>query len=1129
MATNLAVKALLGWVNSLKLCDAEITVDELQDGVILLKLVYMIKKEPNSCLNDSPEDRLSAVAEFIGECRFSNTKGTSLCWENIRAGINSTVEIAKVLLLLIHQDMMNDRLTLNMLDCDVERELAHLCGSFVLESEGQVYLATGLDAYLRRRHLPVSQEIFARSATTSTSNTSTVSSLSDDSDESPVFHRAKTIKFVEMETVASTSVSSPLGDVMNTPKFQLKKMQREIIKERDYRDCLEKELASKIALIAQRESQMNQLKYRLDKLQEEQDDQEHIARAQINELQIQNNNLQRRLDEMLMQNKDLKNNASLMEHKVDELTEENGLLSTQVRAACSRFAIFETEVGRLTEDHASAQEEWRKETSRLQSELDQATAQKELLTEQIEILQGKISSLEDEIRRASLREDVGENMGPIMEMDQLKTEVFTYCKHIAVLEEEVSRLRLEIQTKEAEAEKIQTQLIKQEQEKLLKTQQESAQQINLLQQQLASAKADLKQHKETQAANLRLKKSMQELQVTILKEKEVLVQEKEVLLARILQAEKDQEALQERVEALVSEKERLIQANQAAERENVALRKLESVLQQELEILKMENKKLLKAKGEEIELTKRDLQEQLAAKSKAAQHYKAQMEKAVSHYNSKKLLLQKRQEEVDALKCSLEVKEQEMQAIITEKRLLQLDLEKAQSSEKMLSNRVASLEAQLALDDQTSKVQNKTQGSATGWCFFEVPNTNSSGCSRAQEKRAMSSDSLDQSSLDDSLNLKRACTEDKMEADSTQNNPTSAKRCRTTQKSSGCREDDEPFYSLPSAHSQLNPSSANSTRPVCLELFDIPAESCASDQLIGLPGYRHSVVYAQPTSTFYVGAENEPDGAPEDWLRIAELQTRNKACLPHLKSSYPLETETGRNGPFIFTDEELRTGDPSDTIRRVSKMPGQVQGSHQHSLTLGQTGGTVSTRFHHLSLLPGQLPSKTINSHQSRSLKGPKQSSSMLSVQQTSLEKTTNYSCLPRPLTPKNNLSSGPSSSILYPVLGPAEWRQSVMFMVENSPKSSNGLKKRLSKLRGSARKSPRSSLKKSPAQMSTRRSEDKMPSGSSHGVGQAGKVGSYKSPQVATKELKKSPQTTSRSVTFPGLTGSAHKVNMHR
>lgn len=50
------------------------------------------------------------------------------------------------------------------------------------------------------------------------------------------------------------------------------------------------------------------------------------------------------------------------------------------------------------------------------------------------------------------------------------------------------------------------------------------------------------------------------------------------------------------------------------------------------------------------------------------------------------------------------------------------------------------------------------------------------------------------------------------------------------------------------------------------------------------------------TGTFCVGAENEPDGAPEDWMRIAELQARNKACLPHLKSSYPVEFDVRRKG-----------------------------------------------------------------------------------------------------------------------------------------------------------------------------------------------------------------------------------------
>nr|XP_040045795.1 nuclear mitotic apparatus protein 1-like [Gasterosteus aculeatus aculeatus] len=388
MTINLGVKALLGWVNALKLSNREIAIDDLKDGTILLKIVCMLKKESNSHFSNSIEERFKLIADFLErDCRFCSTKGTSLSWDNIKDGVNLTVEIAKVLLLLVYHDVMNDRFTLNKLECDVEREIANLTGSFVMESNGCVYLSKGLDANLTRKHLPVAREIFERSATTSTSNVSTISSFSED--DSPVFLRTQKITFVDMQTVASTSVSrSPLQDIMNTPKFQLRKLQRQMIKERDYRDGLEKELASKLALIAQRESHINQLQYRLDKMKEEQGDQDNVIREQLNELQTKNNTLSTRLNEMLKQNKDFKINSSLMERKVDELSDENGELSSQVRTVRSQLALFEAEVGRLNEIQASTREEWRSKTVHLQSELNQATTQKELLTEQIHILQG---------------------------------------------------------------------------------------------------------------------------------------------------------------------------------------------------------------------------------------------------------------------------------------------------------------------------------------------------------------------------------------------------------------------------------------------------------------------------------------------------------------------------------------------------------------------------------------------------------------------------------------------------------------------------------------------------------------------------------------------------------------------
>ncbi|KAF3847851.1 hypothetical protein F7725_020879 [Dissostichus mawsoni] len=310
-----------------------------------------------------------------------------------------------------------------------------------------------------------------------------------------------------------------------------------------------------------------------------------------------------------------------------------------------------------------------------------------------------------------------------------------------------------------------------------------------------------------------------------------------------------------------------------------------------------------------------------------------------------------------------------------------------------------------------------------------------------------------------------------------------------------------------------------------MELFDTPARmtGAASDQLIGLPGYRRSTMHSQPASTFCAGAENEPDGGPDDWMRIAELQARNKAVLPHLKSSYPVESDPCRGATFLFTDEELRTGDPSDTIRRASTMPSQLQdslASHRHSLMVGHSAAAANTRSHRLSLMP-ELPSKTVRSSQLRSPKGTKRSSSTLSVHQTSPEKKVRASCFPRPLTPKaKNVMSEPFNSQIQTALSPVvDRRQSMMFRIDNTPqKNINFLKKNINKLRSSTRKSPGKTSKKSPAQKSVRKCQENIPAADSRaGVARTGEIGSSKSPQAATKGQK----ATSRSAKSPGVSSA--------
>lgn len=57
--------------------------------------------------------------------------------------------------------------------------------------------------------------------------------------------------------------------------------------------------------------------------------------------------LQIRLNEILKENKEFRSTSSLLEHKVDELTEENGVLSSQVLThLLALFCVMNLEVKR---------------------------------------------------------------------------------------------------------------------------------------------------------------------------------------------------------------------------------------------------------------------------------------------------------------------------------------------------------------------------------------------------------------------------------------------------------------------------------------------------------------------------------------------------------------------------------------------------------------------------------------------------------------------------------------------------------------------------------------------------------------------------------------------------------------
>lgn len=126
-------------------------------------------------------------------------------------------------------------------------------------------------------------------------------------------------------------------------------------------------------------------------------------------------------------------------------------------------------------------------------------------------------------------------------------------------------------------------------------------------------------------------------------------------------------------------------------------------------------------------------------------------------------------------------------------------------------------------------------------------------------------------------------------------------------------------------------------------------------------------------SSIYLGTcQDEPEQL-DDWNRIAELQQRNRACPPHLKTCYPLESRVRWGGgsggcPFslpcwaapqhrppppqpsnslgTITDEEMKTGDPKETLRRASMQPApSAEGTATRRSTVGTAwAGGITTR-----------------------------------------------------------------------------------------------------------------------------------------------------------------------------------------
>ncbi|XP_016318111.1 nuclear mitotic apparatus protein 1 isoform X1 [Sinocyclocheilus anshuiensis] len=906
--------ALLLWINSVYPEESFTNIIQMMDGHRLLKFAYRVQgKAFCDGLLVSPFPNVMEMIFSMLQADFQfSPRQASLMLRKISQGVELELQLAKVVLVLCYCGFK----TYNMVPLDTKTGL--MIASmfhFVEDDADDLSLDEGLDRFLTKASV--------MTFSTSSSENSCCSPLYTD-DESPIFSQVQNpprVQFQEHFTVACSSVSSSVKDVMSTPQL-LKRLRKVLAREGDVRDELEKELANQISINLEKEGVISQLQHRVERMLREQGELEKDHKAALLELQEKNESLIRRVHEVVKQCQDLKTENTQKKKVIDVLTKEKQTFAAQMRNAFAPLATAEGDVAKHTLAHESAQAEWK--SSKKFLELNERVITRwESLSEQAQILQGKISVLGDELQKAQSQEKgvvLGTSIEALTKIESFLTQIVYLSEQISLKDEEITNLRNKYDSVDHELKLVKEQNI--ELKEVIKSNcQVHEDTVKKLQQELDSAASNASEKQEEML--------VLSAEVTSLKEQICCYSENGV--------RKQQElSVLEAQHGVLKEKLTSLQNQLAEVKESELKRELchQTVLREKaqgLERTVREHHTEISALASERDAQISSLKAEMKNQQLRSQRLRAQLELKVEKQNGSILALknmarqwkQQNEELLEKLKIMFtqlqhysgkNKEEREMnKSLVNSLQARRREVEDLQVERDQAKARVKSLEARLAVAER-----------------------------HLQERRKMTDD-----------------TEDV--------------RCRETQQDTNNE----------SLNFELNYS------------FNANAHD--------LPG---------------IGVEDKPEHTADDWMRVAELQVRNKACLPHLKSSYPLESRTTVGLPsFTLTDEDLRMGDPAESIRRAALHLHESQHSHTPQ-TLRQPGSLL----HDLN-----IPEQYIGTGEAKKL----------------------VSCVSRTVMLKSRHANRLSNA-------EPKRRQSVMFTIVNTPKRQRGsLLQRGLKHRKEACKSP--------------------------------------------------------------------------
>ncbi|XP_034522305.1 nuclear mitotic apparatus protein 1 isoform X2 [Ailuropoda melanoleuca] len=647
--------ALLSWVNSLHVASPVEAVPQLQDCSVFIKIIDSIHgtDEGQQILQQPVPERLKFVCSFLQK----NQKHPSSpeCLVSVQKVIEgSELELAKMTMLLLYHSTVGSRSPRDwgQFEYKIQAELAVIL-KFVLDHEDGLNLNEDLENFLQKAPVP-------------SPCSSTISE-----ELSPPSHQAKReVRFLELQKVASSSgnnflsgsPASPMGDILQTPQFQMRRLKKQLADERNNRDELELELAENRKLLTEKDAQIAVMQQRIDRLAllNEKQAASPLEPRELEELRGKNESLTVRLHETLKQCQDLKTEKSQMDRKINQLSEENGELSFKLREFASHLQQLQGALNDLTEEHSKATREWVEKQAHLEKELSTAVQDKKCLEEKNEILQGKLSQLEEQL--AQLQEnpprEKGEVLGDVLQMETLKQEAASLAADNTQLQARVEALEAEQGQREAKllAERGHFEEEKQQLAGLIAELQGSLSN-------LSQAKEELEQASKAQGARLSAQVATLTSELTTLN---ATLQQQDQELAGLKQQAKQEQA----------------QFAQTLEQQEQASQGLRQQLEQLSSSLKQKEQQLVEA-AQEQEAARRDHAQRLAAAVEERQASLKQRDSALQQLEA----LEKEKT------AKLEVLQQQLQAANEAQDSAQASVTQAQQEKAELSQKVEELRA----------------------------------------------------------------------------------------------------------------------------------------------------------------------------------------------------------------------------------------------------------------------------------------------------------------------------------------------------------------------------------------------------------------------------------------------------